>query len=702
MKRNPILRTWSDDFIIADSFAGGGGASSGIELALGRSPDIAINHDPEAIAMHAANHPNTQHFIENVWEVDPVAVAAGRTVGVAWFSPTCTSFSKAKGAALDPETIKIRALPWLMVRWAAAVKPRFGFLENVEEIEKWGPVHRQHSAHCKHVACAPDCPFGTKAKHRSKAIAKRHTRGCPGVSCATDCHINRPIKAREGETWRAFIKALRRHYKHVEWRILRACDFGAPTMRKRLFLIASDEDIIWPTPTHGPGRAEPHRTAAECIDWTISCPSIFERERPLADKTLARIARGVRKFVLDTPRPFIVPPAYGDKGGTDVRVNSIDEPLRTIAGNRGGHAVITPMLIKAKSYGGGGNDARPADAPLGTITASKRGEHAIATATLVPAGAFVMPNNTNNVPKSVDEPVPTITTGNRNFLAVPYLVHRSNGERPGQTPRIYDVTEPLRTIVADGEKFAACVAMLIKHNGGNNDAHGSSGQTLDRPMDTLATHNTKSLAVAHLVRYNTENSAGSTRGQSLTEPTSTLDASNRLGLVASHLVKLRGTSKAHVAASSHQMELPMPTITASKRGGTHLGQVEVDLAPADGVDLDRARQVAAFLVRYNGTGDAERVDRPLGTLTSKERYGLVIVELDGEEYIVADIKMRMLTSRELYRAQGFSEDYQIAPEWNGKPLTKTAQIRCCGNSVCPPIAAAIVRAQLGIAAQAAA
>jgi DNA (cytosine-5)-methyltransferase 1 len=604
-KRNPIIRTWLDDAIIADNFAGGGGASSGIEQALGRSPDIAVNHDPEAIAMHAANHPSTRHYVENVWEIDPARACGGKPVGIAWFSPTCSHFSKAKGTALDASSVKIRGLAWVAIRWAASVKPRIIALENVEEFEKWGPLHRDHTDGCEGAACAKGCRFGTRAKNPrgGNGLIKHHAKGCPGVACAKDCRIHKPIKAREGETFLAFVKKLRAYYQHVEWRQLRACDFGAPTTRKRLFLLASDQPIAWPQPTHGPSRAQPYRTAAECIDWTLPCPSIFERDKPLKDKTLARIARGIRKFVLENPRPFIVPPAYGDKGGKDVRVNDSAAPMPTICGQRGGHAVI-----------------------------------------------------------------------------VPYLVHRSNGERPGQAPRIYDVNEPLRTVVAGGEKHAACVAMLIKHNGGNNDAHGSSGQHLDRPMDTLATHNTKAVTVAHLVRYNSENSNGSARGQQCELPLSTLDTANRFGLVASHLVKLRGTSDAHLTASASSLEEPVPTVSAS---GTHIAQV------------------AAFLVRYNGESTGQEATSPLGTVDTTDRYGLATVTIDGEDYVVADIGMRMLTPRELYRAQGFSDDYQIQPTWNGKPLSKTAQIRMVGNSVCPPIAAAILRAQLGLEVDAA-
>jgi DNA (cytosine-5)-methyltransferase 1 len=445
--RPPILRAWSDS-IIADNFAGGGGASSGIEAALGRSPDIAINHDPEAIAMHRANHPDTRHFVENVWKVDPAKACGGKPVALAWFSPTCTHFSKAKGSPLDESSIRIRGLAWVAVRWAAAVRPRVICIENVEEFRDWGPLDRA---------------------------------------------TNQPIASRKGQTYRAFRRKLERLGYVVEDRILRACDYGAPTTRKRLFLVATCDGRLprWPTPTHGP-LAVPYRTAAECIDWSVPAQSIFDRDKPLAEKTLARVHRGLKTFVLEARDPFVVT----------------------------------------------GEDGRP---------------------------------------------------------FVPYLVHRSNGERVGQAPRIYDVRKPLGTVVAQGEKHALCVAFLAKHYGGNESTRG--GSALDKPIDTITT-------------------------------------------------------------------------------------------------VDHHSLVTAFLIRYNGTSVGQSLCEPLSTIDTHDRFGLVTVTIRGQAYRVDDIAMRMLTPRELYRAQGFGDEYRIDPEWNGKPLSKTAQVRMCGNSVCPPIAAAVVRAQL--------
>jgi DNA (cytosine-5)-methyltransferase 1 len=262
------------DELVVDNFAGGGGASLGIEWALGRSPDIAVNHDPEAIAMHEANHPNTRHICGNVWDVNPKGVTNGRRVGLAWFSPDCTFHSKARGAKpfRDPKSAKgRRGLAWVVTRWARAVKPRVCVVENVEELQDWGPLDAN----------------------------------------------GRPDPERAGLTFRRWVGQLRACGYEVEWRELRACDFGAPTIRKRLFVIArcDGKPIVWPEPTHGPGRAKPWRTAAECIEWSLPCPSIFlTREegkaigvkRPLVEKTLARIARGVRRFVLEAPTPFIV------------------------------------------------------------------------------------------------------------------------------------------------------------------------------------------------------------------------------------------------------------------------------------------------------------------------------------------------------------------------------------------------------------
>ena len=444
--RSPVLRIHADELVI-DSFAGGGGASLGIEWALGRSPDIAVNHDAHAIAMHQANHPTTRHLHGDVWDVDPKGVCGGRAVGLAWFSPDCKHFSKAKGG--KPVEKKIRGLAWVVVRWGRAVKPRVIILENVEEFADWGPLLED----------------------------------------------GRPDPARRGLTFRRWLGQLHAAGYVTEVRELRACDYGAPTSRKRLFVIArcDGQPIVWPAASHHPGT---HRSAAECIDWTLPCPSIFERARPLAEKTLARVARGIDRFVVGTT-PFI--------------------------------------------------------APSGRVMA-------------------------------------------------PTLIQTGYGERVGQAPRVLDLRRPLGTVVAGGQKHALVAAFLAKHYG------GVVGSSLFRPVATITTQDHHSLVEA------------------------------RLGAGA------------------------------------------------------RAHEVRAFLTRYNGVGDGQPLQLPLGTIMTRDRFGLVRVH--GAAYEIADIGMRMLAPRELFRAQGFPDSYQIDRAPDGGALTKTTQIRLCGNSVCPPIAAALVRANL--------
>lgn len=623
-------RVWIDpDEPDGDSFAGGGGARLGIKNAyirLGlerRARGIAVNHWPEALAMYAANHPECDVHCEDVHDVDPVKAGGGKRYVIAWFSPTCIFFSQARGGALDAdEATKVRGLAWVADDWAKSdARPRVLCLENVKQFEQWGPLHRQHSN-----GCSDEIALGRGTHTRKGKITPKCLKGC--------CY-GRPIKARKGEFFRQFVDELRKSYRHVSWRVLKAHHYGAPTSRERFFLIASDNPVTWPEPTHGPGRI-PYRTAADCIDWSIPCPSIFERATPLKPKTCARIVAGVHRFVFGAARPFIVPAQYGDKDGTDVRINSVDEPARTICGKRGGHAVVEPLVMKAKTYSGGGNDAQPASVPLSTITTSKRGEHAI---------------------------------------AVPFLIHRSNGERgatetsAAQAPRIYDIQKSLTTIVAGGIKHGLAVPVLIKNNGGNNDRCGSAGQDVEKPLDTIATRDQKSIAMFHLL-------------------------------------KLRGTSEAHVNASSLSIDGQVPTIsTGGERGGIHLAQV------------------AAFLVRYNGQRDREargqRLDAPISTLDTANRFSVVtltmskeiceramrvakflgydkpiLLEIDSDQWILVDIGFRMLTPPELFRCQGFPPDYKIDVLFNGKPLTKTAQTKCVGNSVPPQLAEAVAIAAI--------
>jgi DNA (cytosine-5)-methyltransferase 1 len=562
--------------LIVDSFAGGGGASTGIEMALGVSPDIAINHDPEAIAMHAANHLCTRHYIEDVWKIDPADVCRSGPVGLMWLSPDCKHFSKAKGG--KPVSKKIRGLAWLAIHWAKAVRPRVIFLENVEEFVTWGPV-------------LPD-----------------------GMPC----------KLRKGFTFRRFVSMLSKLGYAVDWRELKACDYGAPTTRKRLFLIARCDrrPIVWPEPTHGRGLL-PYRTAAECIDFTRPCPSIFERERPLAPATLRRIARGIMRFVVNNPRPFIVPMQHENAP------TSTDDPLQTVTTQGNKFNVVQPFVVPITHTGDDRVDS--ANDPLRTITSASRGELALAT-------PFVTKFRTGSTGHKVDEPMHTICAGgdmkrdagaaHAMGLVAPTLIQAGYGERPGQAPRSLDLQKPLGTIVAQGQKHALVSAFIAKH-------YGDTGQ---RP------------------------------GSKADEPVNTITACDHNSLVTSNLVKLRGTSKDGQPVSD-----PLHTITANGRGGGHFAEVR------------------AFLLKYYSTQQGgQDIDRPIDTITAEDRFGLVTVE--GTDYAIVDIGMRMLTPRELFLAQGFPSDYIIDPLIDGKPLTKTAQVRMVGNSVVPQLAAAIVRA----------
>lgn len=507
--------------IIADNFAGGGGASEGIEMALGRSPDIAINHDAEALAMHRANHPASQHFQTPIWRIDPMRATGGRPVGLGWFSPDCTHFSKAKGG--KPVDKQTRDLAWVVVHWAQRARPRVIILENVEEWAEWGPLRQRVWP-------------GTK-----RLMFDLH--GLP---------VWEPDPARKGETFRRWLREMRRAgYTRIEWRELRACDYGAPTIRKRLFLIARRDDrpIVWPEPTHGPGRALPFRTAAEIVDWSQPCPSIFlSRDearaigcrRPLADATMRRIAQGVRRYVLERADPFIVHLQHGG------RVRAIDEPLHTLTASRGDY----------------------------------------------------------------------------NAVVSPYLIPRY-GERPTQEPRTHAIDVPAPTIVPTANHHLVA-AFLAQHN---TDMVGHDAR---KPMSTIV-------------------------GRASTQ-----------AVVASHLINLKGSDR-----RDGPIDKPMPTMCAQ---GTHVGEVR------------------AFLTKYFGTAVGQDLRDPLHTSTAKARFGLV--QVHGETYEIADIGMRMITPREGFRAQGFRDTYVIDPIHNGRPLTKTAQYRMCGNSVSPPLAAALVRANV--------
>ena len=499
--------------LIADNFAGGGGASTGIEIALGRSPDVAINHDPIALSMHAANHPDAMHLTSSVYSVDPDdLVQPGQTVGLAWFSPDCKHHSKAKGG--KPLDRNIRDLAWVVVHWAERVRPQVIILENVEEFQDW-------------------CPLDGAGK---------------------------PDKSKSGETFQQWARRLRQLGYAVEWKQLKACDYGAPTIRNRLFVIArcDGQPIIWPKPTHAPagskdvlsGKLKPWCSAASIIDWTLPCPSIFDTSeeikakhnlravRPLADNTLRRIARGVQRYVIDAKDPFFI--TYAQHGG---RSRSAFDPMHTICASlKDQNAIIVPQMQMMR------NNGKPFSA--------------------------------------ADEPILTITAGG----AHPYLV----------------------------------AAFLAQHN------TGAIGRSAAKPVSTLTTRGTQQT------------------------------------IIAAHMVNMHGTGR-----SARNMRDPVTSICA---GGGH------------------ASLIAAFLTKYYGQGDGQSVSEPAHTLTTRDRLGVVTVDIDGATYAITDIGMRMLTPREQFRAQGFPDSYVIETGADGKPMPKTQQTHKCGNSVCPPVAAALVSA----------
>lgn len=537
--------------LVIDNFAGGGGASTGIELATGYSVDIAINHDPEAIKMHKANHPNTKHYCENVWAVDPVKACNGNPVGLAWFSPDCKHFSKAKGG--KPKDKNIRGLAWVALRWAGLVRPRVIMLENVEEFKTWGPLNRRHH----------------------------------------------PIKSKQGYTFNKFVQQFSELGYDVQFKELIAANYGTPTMRKRFFMIArcDGKPIVWPKPTHAPADSEevkagllkPYVGAYTQIDFSRPCPSIFDTSeeikekygiravRPLAIKTMERIARGLKKFVIDNPEPFIIQCNHGGER----RPNDIREPMPTITGKHG-YGIVEPYMVQ-----------------IGQTGFSK------------------------DRSKDVREPLTTIVSKNEHCLISPTLIQYHSktvqGEVRGQT-----IEEPIMTV--DGSnRYGLVTSFLHKYYDGG---YKGAGENIENPLPTVTTRDHNSVVTANLIQMNNH-------------------------------------------CDGRDMRDPIPTITA---GDGHFGEIR------------------AFLIKYYGQGTGQDINEPLDTVTSRDRFGLVTI--DGTDYQIVDIGLRMLEPRELYGCQGFPADYIIDHDYTGKTYPRSEQVRRCGNAVCPPIPAALVRANL--------
>ncbi len=680
--------------IIVDNFAGGGGASTGIEMAIGRSVDIAINHDENAVAMHRTNHPDTLHYCESVFDVSPAAATSGKPVGLAWFSPDCRHFSKAKGSKAVEKAI--RGLAWIVIRWALDVGPRVMMLENVEEFKTWGPL-----------LAAEMRPDPTRIGETFHSFVGMLTTGIPAdhpalVECCEFLELSL-----DSEQAKRLIAGL--GYV-VDCRELRACDYGAPTIRKRFFMVMrrDGQPIVWPEATNGDpksaavlaGQLEPWRTAAECIDWSIPAPSIFGRKKSLAENTLKRIARGIHRFVIESASPFIVKCNHTTtRGKYDCfRGQALDDPLQTITKTHG-YAIAVPHLTKFRT----GATGQPVTEPVPTVTAgtSKRpggNGHAlgIVEAELAPflAGnggseyqakprpldkpahtilkesraCVVAPVIARQFGASIghraDEPSATITAGGggKSQLVVPTLIQMGYGERPGQAPRVPGLDKPLGTVVAGGGKHAVVGAFLAKHYGGN---YQGAGVGLDEPAHSVTTVDHHALVTAQIVGVGGR--AGQSRPRDVSEPLQTMTTKADAAMVTSHLVKLRGTCR-----DGQRTDKPMPTVTA---GGQHVGEVKTTLAVED-YDEERAQQVLAFLHKYCG----------------EDCTGLV--EIGGVTYRIVDIGMRMLQPHELYRAQGFPEWYIIDRDYRGVKYAKDKQVARCGNAVPPPFAEALVRANL--------
>lgn len=577
------------DKLIVDLFAGGGGMSVAFENAFGRSPDIAINHNDDALSMHRMNHPLTRHFIADVYEVDPHGATQGRQVGWLHLSPDCTHHSQASGG--QPRSKKIRGLSWVGYRWGGQVRPDVISLENVKQILKWGPL------------------VAKRDKATGRVMKLDGTVAEPGEQVPVQQQYLVPDPKREGQTWRKFVAALEHLGYKVEWRTLVAADFGGHTTRERLFMIARRDGrpITWPETTHfkKPKKGQKKwKPAADCIDFSDLGKSIFDRPKPLAPATMRRIAKGVKRYVLDNSQPFIVPIAHYN--GTDT-AHAIEEPLRTItAATKGGEfAMASPVLVHAGHGEGKGETQRRSHGikdiqePLGTVVASGGG-HAIAAATLVQTGY---------------------------------------GEREGQAPRALDIDAPLGTVVGSG-KHALCTAYMMQANDGFNTTFG---RDLAEPMTTIT------------------------------------NSGSQQQLVTAHLAHLRGNCDAR--------DLGEPLMTVSA-GGQHHGLVECILSPEQEAG---AMRVAAFLMEYYSEGGQwSALDKPLNTITTRDRLALVTVFIKGTPYVIVDIRLRMLKPRELFNGQDFPPTYIIDRGHDGRKFSISAQVRMCGNSVDPAMATAFL------------
>lgn len=726
--------------LIIDNFAGGGGTSTGLEAAFGRPVDIAINHNPEALAMHAINHPHTHHLCESVWDVDPVEVTKNQPVGLVWLSPDCKHFSKAKGDT--PVEKSIRGLAWVGMRWIATTKPRVMMLENVEEFKTWGPL-----------------------------LVDSEGRA-------------RPDPTKKGKFFESFLKQLRAHGYKVEHRELRACDNGTPTIRKRLFLVARRDGIpiCWPDQSHGApanaaviaGKILPWRTAAECIDFDLPSKSIFDRKKSLAVNTQRRVAKGLWRHVLTSAKPFIVGaggPVFSGKpvsadqpmgtlttenhravvapvltpfigehaNASNQRNMAADEPLRTICAQvKGGHfSVVAPTLLPMRGTSESHlNNGHSVEHPLSTISAGGL-HHAL-------MAGHITKFNTGSVGYGVDEPMATITaggtpkrpsTGNTQGLVGAHLITVGYGERVGQDARTQDIAGPLGTVVAGGVKQAMVAAHLVDMGHGESTAAGAKRwshgvRDIETPLNTItASGGTSAISAVHLMHLTHH---GERAGLTPYAPLPTITAAHR-GEQAMVTAFLEQANGGFYEGDGRAADAPMSTITAAG---------------------SNQRLINAYFIKYYSNGGQwQGLDEPMHTLPTKGRMGMVqIIQVSVDclapehrdrakqcaallhehlpehfpelaelvlvgDWALVDITLRMLKPVELFMAQGFPRNYIIheIPDpkllfVDGKqvgnpltlpriPLTGTDQVRMCGNSVAPPQAEALARANFAHEAQ---
>ncbi|MCO2790472.1 DNA cytosine methyltransferase [Pseudomonas aeruginosa] len=656
----------TDDAIIVDLFAGGGGASTGLEMGLGRKVDLAINHNPAAISMHEANHPHAEHLPTDVWGIDPIEATKGATVGWLHASPDCRHHSQAAGG--QPRKKEIRDLSWVVVKWAGKLQklgrgPWVISLENVKQILQWGPL------------------IAKRDKSTGRVLRLDGTVAEPGERVPRHEQFLVPDSKRKGRTWRQFLRALEDFGYHVDYWVERNCDYGDPTTRQRLYLVATDGGFspAAPVKTHAakPGKGlKPYRTAAECIDWSDLGQSIRNRKKPLAEATMRRIAKGIEKEVLQRAQPFIVPIANWSREA----VHPVDQPVNTITAwpKGGAFSIATPSLIQV-GYGerDGQSPRVPGlDKPLGTVVAGGI-KHALASAHLV---KFRF--DAAGVP--VDEPMPTITSGGEckrpagaaHALGLASAVLVGAGG-PSYSGKPASVDQPLGTVVTENHR-AIATAFLAQMNGGYNTTFS---RPADAPMSTITNSGSQQqLATAHLVTLR----KGS-HGAPVDGPLGTQTGTDHHGLVSALLVT---NTTGH---SSTPADQPAPTVAT---GGHHMlvtpEMIAGSLTPEQ---LDGAVWVAAFLMKYHGMGENIRpLDEPVSTVTTKDRLALVTVWISGSPYVIVDIRLRMLKPRELYRAQGFPDSYIIERGHNGQRFTLSQQVHMCGNSVSPNTMAAYARA----------